>query len=197
MNRAELIKNLHYKLDSVPSLSPKLSADIDRVMRHYTDTLLSIEIGKESGAAVDDIDFPDFVSDLIQGTFEAIVDASIQQMDAYTELLENVTGSIDQFQANAIGDNYAEDYLTEEFKFDAIGASERNSDDLYKDCEKLRALLARMGIKLAIECPPSDKQLGTIREALAVRSRQKLLTTLVMTGINRIVVSDENRITEK
>lgn len=31
---------------------------------------------------VHDVDFPAFVRDLIQGTFDAIIDASIQQMEA-------------------------------------------------------------------------------------------------------------------
>ena len=193
MNRAELIKKLHYKLVTVTSLSPQISAQINKVMQNYIDTLLSIETGKEPNTAVENIDFPDFVSDLIQGTFEAIVDATIQQMDAYTELLENVTESIDQFMANNMGDNYAEDYLTEEFKIDAIASTDRSSNNQYNDCEKLKHILTRMGIKLAFECPTSEKQLATIREALELRSRQKLLTTMVMMEINSIVVSDENR----
>jgi len=193
MNRADLIKNLHYKLDTLTSLSPQIPSQIDKVMQNYIDTLLSIETGKEPGTAAGNIDFPDFVSDLIQGTFEAIVDATIQQMDAYTELLENVTESIDQFIANNTGDNHAEDYLSEEFKIDAITSIDRRSNDQYIDCEKLKHLLTSMGIKLAFECPPSEKQLATIREALEVRSRQKLLTTMVMMKINNIVVSDKNR----
>jgi len=193
MNRAELIKNLHYKLVTATSLSPQISPQINKVMQNYIDTLLSIETGKEPSTAVENIDFPDFVSDLIQGTFEAIVDATIQQMDAYTELLENVTESIDQFMANNMGDNYAEDYLTEEFKIDAITSTDRSSNDQYNDCEKLKHILTRMGIKLAFECPPSEKQLATIREVLELRSRQKRLTTMVMMGINNIIVSDENR----
>ena len=193
MNRAELIKNLHYKLVTVASLSPQISPQINKVMQNYIDTLLSIETGKEPSSAVDNIDFPDFVSDLIQGTFEAIVDATIQQMDAYTELLENVTESIDQFMASNMGHNYAEDYLTEEFKIDAIATTDRSSNDQYNDCEKLKHILTRMGIKLVFECPPSEKQLVTIREALELRSRQKRLTTMVMMGINNSAVSGENR----
>jgi hypothetical protein len=43
------------------------------------------------------IDFPDFVAGLINGVFESIVDASIEQMRAYAELLKNVAASIDEF----------------------------------------------------------------------------------------------------
>ncbi len=43
------------------------------------------------------IDFPVFVADLIEGTFDAIVDASIQQMKAYGALLQEVAEAVDQF----------------------------------------------------------------------------------------------------
>ena len=192
MNRAELIKDLHHRLDSAAALSPRISARIDEVMQRYIDTLASIETGVEPGSTVEDVDFPDFVADLIHGTFEAIVDASIQQMNAYGELLDEVTGSIDRFLANNIGDTPARDYLTEVSEFDFDALLDRGSKDRYEDCEKLKQILARLGIKLAIDCPPSEKQLAAIREALGGRSRQTLLATTVLTGINRIVVSEKN-----
>lgn len=44
-----------------------------------------------------EVDFPAFVADLIEGTFDAIVDASIQQMKAYGALLQEVAEAVDQF----------------------------------------------------------------------------------------------------
>ena len=193
MNRAELIRNLHRRLDAAASLSPRISARIDEVMQRYIDTLARIETGEEPGSTVEDVDFPDFVADLILGTFEAIVDATIQQMNAYGDLLEEVTGSIDRFIADNIGDSPARDYLTEVSEVDFEALLDRSSKDQYEDCEKLKQILARMGIRLAMDCPPSEKQLAAIREALGLRSRQKMLATMVLTGINRIVVSGENR----
>jgi hypothetical protein len=46
---------------------------------------------------VDAVDFPAFVADLIRGTFDAIVDASIQHMEAYGELLKEVSETVDEF----------------------------------------------------------------------------------------------------
>jgi hypothetical protein len=43
------------------------------------------------------VDFPTFVADLIEGVFNAIVSASIQQMDAYTELVKSVAQSLNDF----------------------------------------------------------------------------------------------------
>jgi uroporphyrinogen-III decarboxylase len=43
------------------------------------------------------VDFPTFVADLIEGIFNAIVSASIQQMDAYAELVQSVAESLNDF----------------------------------------------------------------------------------------------------
>jgi hypothetical protein len=49
---------------------------------------------------VDSVDFPDFVKQLLEGVFESIVDSSIQQMEAYEDLLSDVAGSIDDDVTN-------------------------------------------------------------------------------------------------
>jgi hypothetical protein len=54
-------------------------------------------------AIVGDVDFPEFVADLIGGVFEAMVDVSIQQMDAYADLLKNVARGVDGFDGSARG----------------------------------------------------------------------------------------------
>ena len=57
------------------------------------------------------IEFPTFVADLIKGTYNAIIDASIKQMEAYAELIANVAKTVDQFMSDNITDNQARDYL--------------------------------------------------------------------------------------
>lgn len=44
---------------------------------------------------------PEFVNSLITGTFQAVIDASIKQMDAYAELMGRVAGSIEGLWADA------------------------------------------------------------------------------------------------
>jgi hypothetical protein len=43
------------------------------------------------------VDFPGFVASLVQGVFQAIVDASVQQMEAYAELVKEISKTIDEF----------------------------------------------------------------------------------------------------
>src|SRR5262249_1720051 len=79
--------------------SPRAANQVARITR---DTLNAIA-------------FPTFVADLIKGTFQAIVNASIQQMEAYGNLLSNVAKTVDQFMADNISDNNARDYLAGSF----------------------------------------------------------------------------------
>jgi hypothetical protein len=97
---------------------------------------------------VESVDFPSFVAALIEGTFKAIVDASIRQMEAYTELLRNVAKSVDEF----MHDNIMEGHPCHE-----------------RDAESRKGDAARR--RLAAD-------------------RQQLLATMVLMGINRIVVTD-------
>ena len=87
---------------------------------------------------VDAVDFPQFVAGLIEGTFDAIVDASVRQMEAYTELLRNVAKSTDEFMRDNVSD--------------------RGQDE-------------------------------AARRRIAT-DRQQTLATMVLMGINRIVVTD-------
>jgi hypothetical protein len=50
------------------------------------------------------VDFPAFVAELINGLFEAIVDVSIRQMEAYADLVAAVAATVDQFRDAIISD---------------------------------------------------------------------------------------------
>lgn len=53
-----------------------------------------------------DVDFPGFVADVIEGVFGAIVDASIQQMEAYAGLLHGTAQSLDAFRDATVSDEF-------------------------------------------------------------------------------------------
>jgi hypothetical protein len=58
---------------------------------------------------VRDVDFPAFVSALVHGVFQAIVSASIQQMDAYGDLLKDATKAIDAYARDDTDDDDDDD----------------------------------------------------------------------------------------
>src|SRR6516165_3432695 len=44
-------------------------------------------IGRRAGSLSDELDFPEFVGSLVQGTWDAMVNSSIRQMDSYADLV--------------------------------------------------------------------------------------------------------------
>lgn len=145
------------------------------------------------------VDFPAFVGGLIQNVFQAIVNASIQQMNAYGELLKSVAQTVDQFAQDNISLNNARDWLVDKFPGDlGVDASDEGGPRLSVTNEdNIDAALARMNQEMQIAQPITDisdpDQEGRLVQAARMqmaRSRQQLLSSMVILGINRIVVTD-------
>jgi hypothetical protein len=165
---------------------------------------------EQFGALVKKVDFPLFVSGLIQGVFQAIVDSSIQQMHAYGELVANVAKTVDQFAQDNITMNNSRDWLQSKFP-DKLGVDTTGlSGDLAADgetpaaaprlvvtAEDQQAALLEISRELQLAKPVSDlsdeaeeARLVTHARLEMARSRQQLLASMVILGINRIVVTD-------
>lgn len=146
------------------------------------------------------VDFPKFVGGLIQNVFQAIVDASIQQMEAYAELLKAVAQTVDQFAADNISMNNARDWMTQRFGADlTIDTSDQESGPRLgvKSEDDPEAALTRVSQELQLAEPVTDlsdpdqeSRLVMAARMQMARSRQQMLSSMVMLGINRIVVTD-------
>src|SRR6185369_179111 len=75
-------------------------------------------LAQRAGALSDEIDFPDFVASLVHGTFDAIVDASIRQMESYADLVSAVSKTVDQFTNDNVTLNQARDWLVQQYPQD-------------------------------------------------------------------------------
>jgi hypothetical protein len=148
------------------------------------------------------VDFPSFVGGLIQNVFQAIVNASIQQMNAYGQLLKSVAQTVDQFAQDNISMNNARDWLADKYP-DHIGIDEESAQDeggqprLAIKSEDADAALQQINADLGLAQPITDlsdpEQEGRLVIAARLqmaRSRQQLLSSMVLLGINRIVVTD-------
>jgi hypothetical protein len=142
------------------------------------------------------IDFPSFVASLIQGTFQAIVDASIQQMEAYAELLKNAATTVDAFSSDNVTDGMARDYLADRydgvFERDTAGSRPQLKVAAGAGSSALPSFFADMGISSADDLDQAtveEKVVPATRRMLA-EQRQQTLATMVLMGINRIVISD-------
>lgn len=159
------------------------------------DTRATGSVARITEETLNAVAFPTFVADLIKGTFQAVVDASIQQMEAYGELLSNVAKTVDQFMADNISDNQGRDWLAnaypQQFQLDVGG--EQPALRPRDDAPDGSAEAVQRGLNLS-EPPPMDEEgineilLPAARRQLA-RSRQQLLATMVLMGMNRIVVT--------
>jgi hypothetical protein len=141
------------------------------------------------------VNFPAFVAGLIQGVFQAIVDASIEQMQAYGELVASVAKRVDQFGTDRISDDSARKWLAGTYPecFDSDPQSGdlrlRSGGDCARLLPRLCLLLEHDSLR---DIPPEDveKKLVPAARRRLVANRQQTLATMVMMGINRIVVTD-------
>jgi hypothetical protein len=162
------------------------------------------------GALVKKVDFPKFVGGLIKNVFQAIVESSIEQMRAYGELIANVAKTVDQFMSDNISAGAGRDWLAERYP-DALGVQVNTSTEgfavdgeappptaqLTTRGENPTVRLAEISRDLNLNPPVTDisdanaeLRLTTAARLHMAKSRQQLLASMVMLGINRIVVTD-------
>ena len=147
------------------------------------------QIGNVTQQTLRAIAFPTFVADLIRGTFDAILQTNLQQMDAFSKMLSNVSKTVDQFMDDNISDSQAHSFLAQTYP-------------RHLQLQNGKAV-PRQG---AEELPPPnfESELHTsasldessIQETLIPAARRRLaetrlqmLSTMVLMGINRIVIT--------
>ena len=143
------------------------------------------------------VDFPEFVSGLIDGVFNAIVTSSIKQMEAYGELVANVSKSVDQYMADNVTENNARDYLAdrypEHFEIDLDGDDPKLKMREGSDPDSLPDLQQEVGTEKPVKSLDNQTLERDVVPAARRRiamDRQQLLATMVMMGVNRLVVTD-------
>lgn len=156
--------------------------------------------GKAAGATremLGAIGFPDFVASLIQGTFQAIVDSSIQQMEAYANLLAETAKTVDVFMEDNINEDMAKDHLNNNygdiFAKDLSGGYPKLKVETGNVAAgQLPSFLRDLGFDSPMDIDEQamdDVIIPETRKTLA-EMRHQSLATMVMMGMNRIVVSD-------
>lgn len=172
----------------------------------------AVRTGVEQAVAlIEGVNFPAFVSGLIEGVFHSIVKSSIEQMEAYGKLVADVSKSLNQFRDDNTTANQGRDHLVEQFP-DLFELQMPGEDDPFgsfgdsapagprvtlREGVDERQAVARVNASLPLD-KPVTKLDDELVEALLVPAartqiatgRQQLLATMVMMGINRIVVTD-------
>jgi len=166
-------------------------------------TTVTGRAGEVTRATLNAIDFPSFVASLIHGTFQAIVDSSVQQMQAYAELLKNVASTVDRFMSDNISDGAARDYLADQhgdfLTRDTSSGSPRLRVKTHRGpSQPLPSFFKDLGFDSPDEIDDNAMEETVVpaaRRQLA-EQRQQTLATMVMMGINRVLV-DSGEITAK
>jgi hypothetical protein len=157
-------------------------------------------IGRRAGALSDELDFTEFVASLVHGTFDAIVDSSIRQMESFADLVAAVAKPIDQFTQENVSPNQARDFLVERHPQDLA---------LERDETGVRVVPRRLvdeDGEPQMRSPDWLEEYGMggeelspdlIEEMLVPRARERVarnrlqtLSTMVLLGMNRVVVRD-------
>jgi hypothetical protein len=157
------------------------------------------KLGTNARKLMEAVDFPKFVGGLIQNVFQAIIDASIQQMKAYGELLKSVSQSVDQFAQDNITLDNARAYVADKFPdvLEVAPGEDGGNTLAMRDVDDADAAMARINQELGLANPIDDisdsEQEARFVQAARLqmaRSRQQMLSSMVILGINRIVVTD-------
>lgn len=162
------------------------------------------------------ISFPRFVSELITGVFKAIHDSNQQQLHSFVELIRGVAQATGDFADGQVPLTAARQWLVDRFpaNFELRGDDPPDEEELRAmDAEERREALAerdratrivlkpgadfpsegmlRAGLSLRPDEPlpgrNPEELVSFARQAIA-RNRQQLLATMVMMGLQRIVV---------
>jgi len=180
--------------DPVEDLKKRLAGDQGQVGDDFKAG--AVREGVEAfGQMVQKVDFPAFVSGLVQGVFKAVVDASIEQMRAYGELLSATAKTVDQFAQDHITDGQARDYVAGRYpsavQVETDGdapARLRPKGDGEEAVDLGKAF--KVGREVDLNDDESETALVNAARLEMAQSRQQLLATMVLLGINRIVVTD-------
>jgi hypothetical protein len=155
-------------------------------------------IGERAAAVLEAVNFPAFVASLLRGTFQAIVDASVQQVQEYARLVASLSRSVEEFSSENVSVNQARDFLAEQHAQDLVvvlpPAGRAGTPRLLPRPEKAGTSPEWLAsYQLGGEELNEELTEGRLLEAGRLRhgeERLQSLATVVLMGINRVVVND-------
>lgn len=155
-------------------------------------------LARRTGALVNEVDFPGFVAQLVHGTFDAIVDASIRQMESYADLLSAVAKTTEQFTEENVSLDQARDWLAQRYPGDVALHLPRGTDEVAAGAQLAPRAegtsppwLADFGLEgQELSADVLEQQvLPQVRHKVGAE-RHQLLATMVTLGLNRVAVKD-------
>jgi hypothetical protein len=161
---------------------PKKASDMIDDKRHLNQRI--DQAGQLAGEFIDEIDFPKFVRDLVKGVFDANLDVTLKQMEAFQKLLKTATASVATF-VNKIDDTAAFGYLAEnQSDTFSLGFPDEGEGD---KGEQQPVLTDKSGNKLDLGDNEVKAKIMEAKIAMAQEQRAMLREVILM-GVTRLVV---------
>ncbi|WP_140628259.1 hypothetical protein [Methylibium rhizosphaerae] len=172
-----------------PSSGEPRAAQLARAQANDFAPRAASQIGNVTQQTLRAIAFPTFVADLIRGTFDAIFQTNVKQMEAFSKLLSNVSKTVDQFMEDNVTDDQAHGWLAQTYPRHLTvrggKAVPRDSAEALPPPNFESELHVSGGLD---EASIESTLLPAARRRLA-ETRLQMLSTMVLMGINRIVVT--------
>jgi hypothetical protein len=167
---------------------PQKADDLIDDKRHLNQRI--DQLGDIASDFVEAVDFPKFVRDLLKGVFDANLEVTLKQMEAYTNLMKAATASIAKF-VNAIDNTAAFGYLAENHGDDfSIDFSDDDADKSSANPQGM-VLTDKEGNRVDIGDNEVKAKIMDAKIAMAKEQRALLRETILM-GITRLVVEKGN-----
>lgn len=162
---------------------PKKASDMIDDKRHLNTRI--DQAGQLAGEFIEEIDFPKFVRDLVKGVFDANLDVTLKQMEAFQKLLKTATASVATF-INKIDDTAAFGYLAES-QPDMFSMSFPDDGESGENGEKKAALTDKEGNKLDLGDNEIKAKIMDAKIAMA-REQRAMLREVILMGVTRLIV---------
>jgi len=181
LNRDEvnvLNKVLDALSKSTTSSATESTAESDSAITAAADTS-TLDNAMNVASRVQEIGFVEFTAGLINGTFDAIVGATLKQMEAYSTLVADLSKSIQQFQTENVTDAQITEYLAQRYP-DGEGGTVVRTTYVFKPTDANAAE--------GISSKTANQQLQEVVESLiaetqSLKENQRLTRTSL--GINK------------
>jgi hypothetical protein len=147
-------------------------------------------------ALADAVDFPKFVASLIEGVFTSIVNSSIKQMHEFGKFLNGVAMTLKEFADENVNSDEARDYLTGKYPKALTTEDQKGRKRLVRrddvDDDAMPDFKSLFNLNDDVDLSDDDSEAKVVEGAQMqlARMRQQQLATMVLLGINRIVVTE-------
>jgi hypothetical protein len=165
------------------SSTPRKASDMIDDKRHLNKRI--DQAGQLAGEFIEEIDFPKFVRDLVKGVFDANLEVTLKQMEAFQKLLKSATADVSTF-INKIDDTAAFGYLAES-QPDMFSLGFPDDAETDESGEKKPALTDKEGNKMDLGDNEIKAKIMDAKIAMA-KEQRAMLREVILMGVTRLVV---------